>query len=280
MDGPAGELELVAFEEEDSLQIGVARRGGELLASIPAHWSWMDYEPYAWRTSGWAVAFGAVPPTATHAEVRNEDGEVFPARIVSLPRELGSEDQAAWGAIDRFEVECLLVSFDATGRHLTTIGEFAIAPRAMIGEGDDPIGGHWRLWISRTELGPWLMLHHAWGAGGGGIGKLPGFGFGSGSLGSHRLPGPRTWAAKGLVTPEADRVEVTTAVGTKPAVLLTIPRRELGPCKAYVAFMSQEEEPRSLTAFDDEGEVLATFDYEGFGSVDGWTPDDDEGAVG
>jgi hypothetical protein len=264
MNGPDGGLELVAFEEDGSLQVGVAREGGELLESIPVHGPSMDYEPFAYRARGWAVAFGAVPAAATRAEVRNEDGDVFPARIVPLPAELETEDQAAWGAIDRFELECPLVSFDDSGNPLATvgtIGDFAVAPRTTIGEGDDPIGGHWRLWISHLDLGPMINVSYAGGRSGGGIGKLPGAGFGSGGLGKRRLPEPKRWEVSGLVSSQADRVEVTTPAGTRPAVVLTVPRREFGPCKAYVAFGPGEEEPRSLTAFDEDGDVLATFEY-------------------
>jgi hypothetical protein len=221
----------------------------------------MDYEPYAWRARGWAVAFGGVPPDAASAEVRNEDGDAFPARIVPFPSELPTEDRAAWGMIDRFEHECLLVSFDEVGRRLTTIGEFAISPRTTIGEGDDPIGGHWKLWISRLDLGPMLNVSYAWGGTGAGIGKLPGEGFGTGGRGRQVLPEPRRWEVSGLVSFRAEQVEVTTTSGSRPAVVLSIPQRELGPCKAYVAFLPGEEEPLSLTALDADGEVLATFDF-------------------
>jgi hypothetical protein len=264
MDGPDGVLQLVAFDEDDSLQFGVAREGGEAVARIPVHGPSSDYEPYAYRTGGWAVAFGAVPPNAAHAEIRNEDGDVFPATIVPLPSELVSSDRAAWGLIDRFEVECPVVSFDGSGNPLGiigTIGDFAVAPRTPIGEGDDPVGGHWRLWISHLDLGPMLNVSYEGGRSGCGVGKLPGAGFGTGGRGSRVLPEPRSWEVSGLVTSEADRVEVTTSRGVKPAVLLTVPRREFGPCKAYVAFFSGDEEPSSLTAFDADSEALATLDY-------------------
>jgi hypothetical protein len=63
------------------------------------------------------------------------------------------------------------------------------------------------------------------------------------------------------VSSEAERVEVTTPIGTKPAILLSIPTREFGPCKAHVAFLSGEERPLSLTAFDEDGAAFATFDF-------------------
>lgn len=260
MDGPRGPLRFVAFERDGTIQIGVTRAEGELLSSVALGGASSGYEPYAWRDRGWAVAFGGVPPDAARAEVRNEDGEVYSATIVDLTSELGTDDRAAWGAIDRFEVECLLVSFDAAGRRLTTIGEYAVAPRTMIGEGEDPIGGHWRLWIAHWDLGPMLELRHSSGGGGAGIGKLPGNGFGTGGRSREILPDP-SWEVSGLVSSEADRVEVSTPEGPRPAAVLSIPTREFGPCKAYVAFLPGEEEPLSLTAFDDTGGVLATLDY-------------------
>lgn len=262
MNGPDGVLLLVAFDDGGTLQVGVTNDHGALLASVGLRGASMDYEPYAWRARGWAVAFGGVPPGAARAEVRNEDGEVFPARIVDLPAELDTDDLAAWGLIDRFEVECPLVSFDEAGRRLTTIGEYAVAPRTTIGEGDDPIGGHWKLWISRLDLGPMLNVSYAGGRSGCGIGKLPGNGFGTGGRGHQAFPEPTRWEVSGLVSSQAEHVEVTTATGSRSAVVLSIPQRELGPCKAYVAFLPGEEAPLSLTAFDADGEVLATFDYE------------------
>jgi hypothetical protein len=54
---------------------------------------------------------------------------------------------------------------------------------------------------------------------------------------------------------------VTTAERQRPAIVLSVPQRELGPCKAYVAFLPGKEEPLSVTAFDADGEVLAKLDY-------------------
>ena len=261
MESPDGTLRLLAFRENRVIQIGVADGSGQVLADIPVHGTSIPYEPYAWRARGWAVAFGGVPPGAAHAEVRNDDGEVFPARILPLPGEFETEDRVAWGMIDRWEDECPLICFDEAGGHLNTIGEFAVRPRTFIGEGDDPIGGHWRLWISHLELGPMLNVRCAWGRSGSGIGQLPAFGFGSGGRGGQILPEPRRWDVYGLVSSEAESVEVTKPIGTKPAIVLSIPTREFGPCKAYVAFLSGEERPLSLTAFDAEGEAFATFDF-------------------
>ena len=60
----------------------------------------------------------------------------------------------------------------------------------------------------------------------------------------------------------AERVEVTTPVGTRPAIVLTVPSHGFGLCKAFVAFLSGDEKPLSLTAFDEDGEAFATFDLE------------------
>ncbi len=178
-----------------------------------------------------------------------------------FPPELATEDRAAWGLIDRSEDECLLVSFDETGRRLTTVGEFAVAARTAIGEGDDPIGGHWRLWISHLDLGPMLNVSHAWGRSGAGIGKLPSDSFGTGGRGRQAFPEPQRWEVSGLVSSRAEHVEVTTATGSRSAVVLSVPQREFGPCKAYVAFLAGREEPLSLTALDADGGVLATLDF-------------------
>ena len=259
MESPDGSIRLLAYRKDGAVRVGVADASGRLLSDIGVDGP--RYEPSAWRDRGWAVAFGGVPPGAARAEVRNDDGDVFPARILPLPAEFATEDRVAWGLIDRWEDDCLLVSFDEAGGHLTTIGEFAVRPRTFIGEGDDPIGGHWKLWVSHLELGPMLNLRCAWGGSGSGIGQLPALGFGSGGYGRQVLPEPQRWDVDGLVSPRAERVEVTTPVGTKPAVVLSVPSYEFGPCKAYVAFLEGEAVPLSLTAFDVDGEAFATFDF-------------------
>jgi hypothetical protein len=66
----------------------------------------------------------------------------------------------------------------------------------------------------------------------------------------------------GLVSSEAERVEVTTAVGTKSAVVLPVPSHEFGPCKAYVAFFEGEHAPLSVTAYDTAGEAFATLNFD------------------
>ncbi len=262
MESPDGTLRLLAFRQDGGYLIGVAKGSGPILADIPAHGTSIEYEPYAWRDRGWAVAFGGVPPGAVRAEVRNDDGEVFPARILPIPAELETEDRAAWGLIDRWEDECPLVCFDEAGEHLTTIGEFAVRPRTSIGEGDDPIGGHWKMWISHLQLGPMLNVRGAGGGGGSGIAQLPGFGFANVGRGHQAVPEPQRWDTDGLVSSRAERVEVTTPVGTRPAIVLTVPSHGFGLCKAFVAFLSGDEKPLSLTAFDEDGEAFATFDLE------------------
>lgn len=262
METPGGTLELIAFRENGEIQIGVADGTGQVLADIAVHGTSIPYEPYAWRARGWAVAFGGVPPGAARAEVRNDDGEVFPARILPLPDEFATDDRAAWGLIDRRQYECPLVCFDAEGRHLTTIGDFAVRPRTAIGEGDDPIGGHWTMWISHLQLGPMLTVSYAWGRSGGGIGKLPGSGFGSAGRGHRAFPEPQLWEVEGLVSFEADRVEVRSAVDTKQAIVLPVPSHEFGPCKAYVAFFEGEHAPLSVTAYDAAGEAFATLNFD------------------
>jgi hypothetical protein len=262
MESPGGTLQLIAFRENGEIKIGVAAEAGDVLADIAVPGTSIPYEPYALRDRGWAVSFGGVPPGAVRAEVRNDDGEVFPARILPLPVELATEDRAAWGLIDRWDRELPVVCFDEAGNHVTTIGEFAVRPRTSIGEGDDPIGGHWKLWISHPQLGPMLNVRSAWGQSGGGIGKLPGSGFGSSGRGHHAFPGPERWEVDGLVSSEAERVEVMTALGTKPAVVLPVPSHEFGPCKAYVAFFEGEHAPLSVTAYDAAGQAFATLKFD------------------
>jgi hypothetical protein len=263
LDVPDGRVALVAFEERGTVQVGVARDPGDLVSSIEVGRDSFPYEPAAWRQRGWAVAFGGMPTSAVRAEVRNEDGEAFPAAILPLPAELGTHDQVAWGLAERWEDDCVLVGFDERGEHVTTFGEFAVAPRTTIAEGEDPVGGRWRLSITHWNSGPGLELRTAWGRSTSVIGQLPANGFGTAGWGHHELPDRRAWDVKGLVSAFADRVEVTTRVGPRPAVVLRVPSRELGPCKAYVAFFPEDEQPLALRAFDAGGTDLATLDLTG-----------------
>ena len=64
------------------------------------------------------------------------------------------------------------------------------------------------------------------------------------------------------MTSEAERVEVRTAVDTKPAIVLRVPSHEFGPCKAYVAFVEGEHAPLSAMAYDTSGEAFATLNFD------------------
>jgi hypothetical protein len=106
-----------------------------------------------------------------------------------------------------------------------------------------------------------LNVSCAWGRSGSGVAQLPAFGFANVGRGHQAVPEPQRWSTDGLVSSRAERVDVTTSVGTRPATVLSVPSPEFGPCKAYVAFTG-EEMPLSLTAFDADGEAFATFDFE------------------
>jgi hypothetical protein len=264
LDSPDGPLALVAFEERRRVHVGVVRDGSrELLSSIEVGRDGHPYEPYAWRQRGWAVAFGGVPSTAVRAEVRNDDGEAFSARIVPLSSVLRSGDKAAWGLAERCERDCLLVAFDDRGEPVTTIGEFAVKPRTVIGEGDDPVGGRWRLWIAHWYRGPMLELSTPYGGGGCGVGPLPPGGFSGAGRGHHRSARVGCWDVRGLVTSRAERVDVATRAGVRPAIVLSVPSVELGPCKAYVAFFPDDAEPLTVTAVDGDGQELAALAFDG-----------------
>jgi hypothetical protein len=121
----------------------------------------------SWFGGGWALGWGAVSPRVARVEVRNDDAEVFPARIVPLPPDLASSDRAAWGLAERGENECVLVGYAEDGEPLP-VNDYPVAPRTQLAEGDDPIGGPWRLWIAHRGYGTLLELWNRWHGGGAG----------------------------------------------------------------------------------------------------------------
>ena len=179
------------------------------------------------------------------------------------PRSSGTEDRAAWGLIyvGRMSVRWLVSTRPAnTSRRSgnSLYGRELRSVKATIRSGD----------IGRCDF-PHLRARtdaqrprcRGWGRSANSA-QLPGFGFANVGRGHQAVPEPQRWDTDGLVSSRAERVEVTTPVGTRPAIVLTVPSHGFGLCKAFVAFLSGEEKPLSLTAFDEDGEAFATLDLE------------------
>jgi hypothetical protein len=126
---PDGALELVAYRANEATWIGIRPKGGSTYMAIGLHTG--STTPYieataSIRSPAWGVAFGAVAPEILRAEVRAEEGEVFPARIIPLPGDFDEEYRAAWGIATWSAVrtdeevargrECRLVGHDARER--------------------------------------------------------------------------------------------------------------------------------------------------------------------
>ncbi len=89
-----------------------------------------------------AVGWGAVAPGIVRAELRNDDGESFPARIVDIPPELEREYRAVWGmAVDCHDA-CDLIGFDERGRVFDQMDPRVIGPAPSDGQRLEAIRRH------------------------------------------------------------------------------------------------------------------------------------------
>jgi hypothetical protein len=126
---PDGALELVAYEAEGAVWIGVKPKGSPLKIAIGLH-TGSEKNHYLEATADvhgtWGVAFGAVSPEIERVEVRNERGESFPGRIIPLPGSFEEEYRAAWGVATVCKGECALIGHDDRGR---LIDQVVIRPR-------------------------------------------------------------------------------------------------------------------------------------------------------
>lgn len=128
---PDGAVELVAYKARSNVWIGIRPKGwrsvGGSRAEMAIGLHTGSDEHYVESTASvepaWGVAFGAVAPEVERVAVRNEQREVFPARIIPLPASFGEEFRAAWGIAERSERVCELIGYDGRGR--------VIAPRAI-----------------------------------------------------------------------------------------------------------------------------------------------------
>jgi hypothetical protein len=126
---PGGPLELVAYQAEGTVWIGVKPKGSPLKGSMGLH-TGSEKNFYLEATADmhgtWGVAFGGVSPEIERVEVRNERGGSFPGRIVSLPVSFAEEYRAAWGVATECRKDCRLTAYDERGR---LINESMIRPQ-------------------------------------------------------------------------------------------------------------------------------------------------------
>jgi hypothetical protein len=123
MPTPDGLSQLVVYQAKGSVWIGVSSPSGGLRGAIALHTgSRKRYlETTASIEGSWGLAWGGVSPKVVRVEVRNELGDRFPARILTLPPALGEEFRAAWGVAPRCKSECLLIGYDERGTLLNDV---------------------------------------------------------------------------------------------------------------------------------------------------------------
>jgi hypothetical protein len=117
MESPEGRVALVATANQGAVWVGVDRVDGGPLGAIELRSASIETQVIVTARihPTWALAWGAVAPGIVRAEVRNEEGETFPARIVPLPAEIEREYRAAWGIADRCRDDCELIGYDEDG---------------------------------------------------------------------------------------------------------------------------------------------------------------------
>ncbi len=117
LETPDGPIELVAYRELGDLWVGLAWAGGELITAIgPRTGSVAPRVSGIAKTFGaWGLGCGVIGPGIVRAEMKNDSGEVFPAKIVPLPTDLDPQYRAVWGKVERCQGACDLVGYDERG---------------------------------------------------------------------------------------------------------------------------------------------------------------------
>lgn len=261
---PEVTAELVVYRAQQIVCLGVSSDPGGSIGAIglntgsrPHDFEYTSGPINETRTAAW----GTVSTGVVRAEIRNDDGEIFHARIVPFPPLFGIKRRAVWGTAERCERDCVIVGYDNQGETIDDV-DFAVAPRIKLGNGEDPIGGRWYLWIGFTRQGPFIFRENAWGDGRTGPLVLLVGGFASvGRSGAWKDFAPGCDAA-GLVSAAAARVELRGASGRRSkAHLVEVPREVAGPMKAFIAFLPYNDEPRELVAHSADDQFLSRLEF-------------------
>jgi hypothetical protein len=116
---PVGLFELVTHRRHGATWIGVRGEDGKVIASFAPGAGSVEKQVTctAIIADTWAVSFGAVAHGIVRAEILNDAGEAFPARILALPEGLNPDDRyrAVWGIGERCQERCEVVGYDKNG---------------------------------------------------------------------------------------------------------------------------------------------------------------------
>ena len=123
-DSPLGVLQLIAYRKGGTTWVGVARRdaGGRPEASLiqavglRTGSQEMVINASVSGAESFAYVAGAVAPGIVRAEVRDDDGRVFPATIVAIPDEVEQEYRAVWAILDEVHHHSRVIGYDARGQ--------------------------------------------------------------------------------------------------------------------------------------------------------------------
>jgi hypothetical protein len=153
----------------------------------------------------------------------------------------------------------------------------------VLASGTDPIVGEWTLQVHIDDQGNSILgLYTETGGGGAGSAPIRDQVFGGLGAGASMIePDGYSFDVEGVVSARAARVTLTLVDGTElEASLFRIPARYFGEAQAYVIFgdrvVSGPWHPgRTLTAYDEEGEVLDTQSLRGPDEPAGTSPEVD-----
>ena len=153
----------------------------------------------------------------------------------------------------------------------------------VLGSGVDPIAGRWTLRASFDQGVPTLLLDGENAGGGFGSGPIQEQIFGGYGAGSNMIaPNRYAFDVVGVVSAKAARVTLTLVDGTEveASALVPVPSRYFGDAQAFLILgetvIPDSRHPgRTLTAYDDEGEVLDTQSLSGSDEPGGTSPEVD-----
>jgi hypothetical protein len=258
---PDGRIDLVAWRDDDQvLWIGVQ---GPLpfVGAIGCHTGSQDEPVGSTLVAGVhaTVIWGYVSHVVERCEVRTREGSVVPARIVTLPPDLSTDDRAVWAVVEGQSPDAAMVGYDVRG-NVVGPRTYPTGPSEVIATGEDPVAGSWTVSVVPQSSGVMLEIRSERG-GGGGFGTLEPF---EGDIdGSCHGTRRGVHDFMGVVSPRAGTVEIVLSDGhTVPARLFPLPERYAGPAQVYLAIVQGDRISGDVVVSDGHGTELAR---QGFG---------------
>ena len=259
-----GSVRLVAWRDsEDILWIGISGPR-PFTGAIGCHTGSSDdaVEFTSCSSPTAAVVWGYVDSVVARCEIRSQNGEVLPARIVPVPPVLSSVDRAVWGAVPEATHGTWAPSIVGYGVDGTVLGHasFATGPIDTVATGEHPDLGPWSVKVVPLNSGLILEVNlEREGGGGSSLHALEGQDLG----GLMQGWGGESNHIAGMASTRVERVSHVLDDGrTIEAVLFDLPQLYVGPARYHVAFVSGERRIAGVTtAYDRNGDVVARQEF-------------------